>query len=93
MSDLEVPAKPTADQHRASLVKRDVERAFRPAAEEPLSFSFADNGREAVDIFCSESPDIVLMDISMPEMDGCETARTSGTSSLPKGARPAQSPR
>jgi signal transduction histidine kinase/DNA-binding response OmpR family regulator len=36
---------------------------------------FADNGRIAVDLFQSFQPDIVFMDISMPEMDGKEAAR------------------
>ena len=32
----------------------------------------AHNGIEAIDLFKSESPDIILMDIKMPEMDGLE---------------------
>ncbi|MCC6174137.1 MAG: response regulator [Chloroflexi bacterium] len=30
----------------------------------------AENGREAVDKFSTEKPDVVLLDITMPEMDG-----------------------
>lgn len=40
----------------------------------------AKNGREAVDIAISESPDIILMDIMMPEVDGltaCHMIKTS----------------
>lgn len=35
----------------------------------------ADNGREAVRILTSEKPDLVIMDMVMPELDGCETCR------------------
>lgn len=35
----------------------------------------AENGQQAVDLFISENPDLVLMDIMMPIMDGFEAAR------------------
>jgi CheY-like chemotaxis protein len=34
------------------------------------------NGKQAVDIFEEQQPDLVLMDIQMPEMDGYQAART-----------------
>ncbi len=41
-----------------------------------IVLEFADNGRIAVEKFQSFRPDLIFMDISMPEMDGKEAART-----------------
>jgi signal transduction histidine kinase/DNA-binding response OmpR family regulator len=41
-----------------------------------IELVFADNGRIAVEKFQSFQPDLIFMDISMPEMDGKEAART-----------------
>ena len=35
----------------------------------------AENGREAVRLACDEKPDVAVLDVSMPLMDGLETAR------------------
>lgn len=40
-----------------------------------LDLHFAANGREAVELWRSLSPDMIFMDISMPEMDGRDAAR------------------
>ncbi|RID92413.1 response regulator [Gemmobacter lutimaris] len=44
-----------------------------------IELVFADNGREAVELFESFRPDLVFMDISMPEMDGRDAARAIRT--------------
>lgn len=41
-----------------------------------LDLRFADDGRQAVDQWRDFRPDLIFMDISMPEMDGCTAART-----------------
>lgn len=40
-----------------------------------IDLTFANNGVEAVELFQSFRPDLIFMDISMPEMDGREAAR------------------
>jgi CheY-like chemotaxis protein len=40
-----------------------------------IELVFANNGIEAVELFQSFRPDMIFMDISMPEMDGCDAAR------------------
>lgn len=35
----------------------------------------AENGRQALDLYMQHHPDIVILDIAMPEMDGLETLR------------------
>ncbi len=40
--------------------------------QESLSFKIAKNGREGVELFEQSQPTIILMDVSMPEMNGLE---------------------
>ena len=40
-----------------------------------IDLLFAANGREAVELFQSFNPDLILMDVSMPEMDGRDATR------------------
>jgi CheY-like chemotaxis protein len=44
-------------------------------ADGPYALSFALDGEEAVEAFRRERPDLVLMDISMPKVDGFEASR------------------
>ena len=40
-----------------------------------IDLTFANNGREAVELYQTLKPDMIFMDISMPEMDGREAAQ------------------
>lgn len=41
-----------------------------------IDLRFAEDGRQAVELWRSFHPDLIFMDISMPVMDGCAAART-----------------
>ncbi|UCH13809.1 MAG: response regulator [Bacteroidales bacterium] len=45
---------------------------FKVMLKHKYNIIFAKNGREAVDKYFEENPDIVLMDIIMPEVNGYE---------------------
>jgi signal transduction histidine kinase/DNA-binding response OmpR family regulator len=49
---------------------------FRKMVQDlPIDLTFANNGVEAVALFQALNPDLIFMDISMPEMDGRDAAR------------------
>ncbi len=49
---------------------------FRKLVKElDINLAFAGNGREAVELYGTFRPDLVFMDISMPEMDGKDATR------------------
>src|SRR5881392_2393072 len=43
--------------------------------KENFNISKASNGREAIEVAKKEHPDLIILDIMMPEMDGIETCR------------------
>ena len=59
-----------ADDQRINRVL--LKRCLDPSRYEVLE---AENGREAVERFEADRPDVVLLDVMMPEMDGFEAAR------------------
>jgi two-component system chemotaxis response regulator CheY len=61
------------------LIVDDVEfsrgRMIKALGNAGYSVVEAEDGVEAVKRYCSERPDVVLMDITMPEMDGVSALR------------------
>jgi two-component system chemotaxis response regulator CheY len=57
----------------SNIMRRKIERSHQCAR---LQFvGAAGNGHQAVELFKQTSPDVVTMDITMPEMDGIECVR------------------
>src|SRR3979490_1396832 len=54
----------------SNIIRRRIERSKQVARWEVVGA--AANGRDAVEMFRRTSPDVVTMDLTMPEMDGIE---------------------
>ena len=55
------------EMNRDMLKRRLERRGYR--------VSVAVDGRQGLEMACAESPDLILMDMSLPELDGWEAAR------------------
>jgi len=67
-----------AENHKILLVddEPDILEFIRyNLAKEGFKVSTAGTGREAIEIAKAETPDLVVLDVMMPEMDGIETCR------------------
>ena len=65
-------------KNKVLLVDDDLKNSMflkRFLEEENYSVTYANNGKIALELFVSLKPDLVLLDINMPEMDGFETAQ------------------
>jgi response regulator NasT len=56
-----------------SLIRLDLRRVLEAAGFEVCAE--ARNGREAVSLAVAHDPDVLLLDVKMPELDGVEAAR------------------
>ena len=66
------------DTFKTILVAEDVESNFlllKALLGKTYKLLHAFNGQEAVDLFLQSSPDLILMDVKMPVMDGLEATR------------------
>jgi two-component system sensor histidine kinase/response regulator len=54
---------------------RNIQLAGRILAQQGYDISFAQSGPEALGIINNELPDLIVLDIMMPEMDGFEVSR------------------
>lgn len=68
--------------HYPECIIVDDTTSFRELAQDLLSdeswievVGHARTGKEAVDVICKVMPDLVLMDITMPDMNGLDAAR------------------
>jgi len=91
LSPNSVTMRPEAAQASEMVQTQDISRAKNTASDKnnetnqiymkyimeqyDVSFKIVPNGRAALDYWRSESPQIILMDISMPEMNGYEATK------------------
>jgi two-component system sensor histidine kinase/response regulator len=54
---------------------RNIQLAGRILSQQGYDISFAQSGGEALEIISGELPDLIILDIMMPEMDGFEVSR------------------
>src|SRR5690242_5668492 len=73
MQPLPAPTAVIADDER--LMREQIRDRLREAWPELSIVGEASNGREAIAMARSLEPDIVFLDISMPEMDGIQAAQ------------------
>lgn len=79
-ADPPAPAEPDSGPRRMRVLAAEDNKTNRLVLSKmikdlDIDLSFAVNGREAVDAFRAQRPDLIFMDISMPEMDGKEAAQ------------------
>ena len=84
-----LPAAPTAPRKMRVLAAED-NRTNRLVFSKmvksaDIDLRFAENGRLAVEAYCEQPPDLVFMDISMPEVDGKEATRLIRAHELDNG--------
>lgn len=68
----------TEENRKTILVAEDVEANFKLAnaiLKKDYTILWAMNGQEAVEMFSKDKPDLILMDIKMPIMDGIEATK------------------
>ncbi|HEU4592583.1 MAG TPA: LytTR family DNA-binding domain-containing protein [Steroidobacteraceae bacterium] len=58
-------------------------RALLERESEPIAILEARNGPEAVSLICDQRPDVVFLDVQMPEMDGFDVLRRVGAAAMP----------
>jgi two-component system LytT family response regulator len=59
-------------------------RALLERETEPIGILEARNGHEAVALIRGERPDVVFLDVQMPEMDGFDVVRQVGATAMPE---------